>query len=396
MLHNTSTTINEGERMFTMYDVMKMEGAKQFLDSIARNSRKSANTYSAGLLQFQKFLNPRKLTLRTCLESIQTQKLNVYELLNDFVEYLIRQKDKTNTTIKIYIAAMRSYFAYYDIDIIPSKFKRKVKLPREAHEDEEAIDVSDIRKILLSCNNRRLKPYLLVLASGGMRASEACAIRLMDLDFTTSPTKVHIRKEYSKTKIGRDVYISDEATKFLNEWIDWKYRTKPKNDTDLVFMRTRSDSVNWLYDKLRKEFAKLLEITVYGERKEGMKRRKITLHSPRRFVKTVISNQVSQDYSEWFLGHAKSPYYTIKVQSRREIYATKCMKYLTFLDYTTLETTGKNIEANLQEKDREIAGLREKYDTDIALLKNQMLDLQQLLKNPEKLAEISRAASQSH
>ncbi len=39
------------------------------------------------------------------------------------------------------------------------------------------------------------------------------------------------------------------------------------------------------------------------------RRRKITLHSFRRFVKTVISDQVGQDYSEWFLGHAKSPYY---------------------------------------------------------------------------------------
>ncbi|MGA8081195.1 MAG: tyrosine-type recombinase/integrase [Candidatus Nitrosopolaris sp.] len=381
-----------------------MEGAKQFLDSISRNSKKSAKTYSAGLLQFQKFLNSRKLTLHSCLEAIHRQKLNVYELLNDFVEYLIRQGDKTNTTIKIYIAVMRSYFAYYDIDIIPSKFKRKVKVPKVADEVEEAIDVADIREILLSCNNRTLKPYLLVLASGGMRASEACAIRLMDLDFTTSPTKVHIRKEYSKTRIGRDIYISDEATKFLNEWIDWKYRTKTKNDTDLVFMLTRSDGVNWLYDKLRTEFAKLLEVSGYGRRKEGMLRRKITFHSLRRFVKTVTSNQVSQDYSEWSLGHAKSPYYTIKEPERREIYATKCMKYLTFLDYATLEAKGKSIEVNLQEKDRQIAGLKEKYDTDIALLKEKydtdiallnegMLDMQKLLKNPEKLVEISRAVN---
>ncbi|MFZ0510813.1 MAG: hypothetical protein WAM14_04335, partial [Candidatus Nitrosopolaris sp.] len=93
-----------------------------------------------------------------------------------------------------------------------------------------------------------------------------------------------------------------------------------------------------------------------------------------------------------FLGHNKSPYYTKKEPDRREIYATKCMKYLTFLDYTTLEATDKSIEANLREKDREIAGLKEKYDTDIALLKEAMLDMQQLLKNPEKLAEISRTA----
>jgi hypothetical protein len=90
------------------------------------------------------------------------------------------------------------------------------------------------------------------------------------------------------------------------------------------------------------------------ERKEGMQRRKITLHSFRRFVKTVISDQVNQDYSEWFLGHSKSPYYTKKELARREIYSTKCMKYLTFLDYTTLEATGKNIDAQLSEKDDRI------------------------------------------
>lgn len=81
-----------------------------------------------------------------------------------------------------------------------------------------------------------------------------------------------------------------------------------------------------------------------------MKRRKITLHSLRRFTKTVISDQTNQDYSEWFLGHSKSPYYTKKEPERREIYATKCMKYLTFLDYATLETAGKNIEVKLSEK----------------------------------------------
>ena len=76
-------------------------------------------------------------------------------------------------------------------------------------------------------------------------------------------------------------------------------------------------------------------------------------------MKTVISNQVGQDYSEWFLGHSKSPYWTLKEAGRRDIYATKCMKYLTFLDYTTLETTGKNIESKLLEKEREIQVLKE-------------------------------------
>ena len=115
------------------------------------------------------------------------------------------------------------------------------------------------------------------------------------------------------------------------------------------------------------------------ERKEGkQKRRKITLHSFRRFVKTFISDQTNTDYSEWFLGYNKSPYYTKEEQERREIYATKCMKYLTLLDYTTIEATGKSIEAKLSEKEKEIQLLRQRdsVNTDaIANLSDQVMKL---------------------
>lgn len=54
----------------------------------------------------------------------------------------------------------------------------------------------------------------------------------------------------------------------------------------------------------------------------------------RRFCKGEISNQVNPDYSEWFQGNSKLTYYTLKESERREIYAAKCMKNLTFLDYS--------------------------------------------------------------
>ena len=67
-----------------------------------------------------------------------------------------------------------------------------------------------------------------------------------------------------------------------------------------------------IYIKLVKEFEKVLSLSGLNQKKEGMQRRMISFHSFRRFVKTVISDQVNQDYSEWFLGHNKSPYYTKK------------------------------------------------------------------------------------
>jgi hypothetical protein len=225
-----------------------------------------------------------------------------------------------------------------------------------------------------------LKAYILVLASGGFRAVEALAIRIKDIDFSSSPTKIHVRKEYSKTRVSRDPYISDEATKFLKDWLSWKYKekdwTRNMKSDDLVFRVynvERNTTPQNIYIKIIHEFEKLLSVAGMDERKEdGLgRRRKITLHSLRRFVKTVTSDQVGQDYSEWFLGHAKSPYYTKKELDRREIYATKCMKYLTFLDYTTLEARGKGIEAKLREKDRELHDIKEKYESEIESIREE-------------------------
>jgi integrase len=355
---------------------------KTFLDSISRNSKGSEKAYAAGLVCFDNSLKEKYPNYNPdlILEPIKKNEINIYELFDNFIAFLVNS-GLSVSSIRLYVAAVRSYFAYYDIEIIPSKFKRKVKMPRFYREDEEPLDANDIRNILLNCNNRRLKAYLLILGSGGMRAVEALAIRLKDIDFSVSPTKIHIRKEYAKTKVSRDIYISDEATNYLHQWIEWKYRdignelTRIQESDDLVFsvykVKNEANPLH-LYYKMIREFQRLLStIGLDGRKEEGkQKRRKITLHSFRRFVKTVISDQTNKDYSEWFLGHSKSPYYTKKEPERREIYATKCMKNLTFLDYVMLESAGKNIEAQLSEKDKEIQLLRHRDSVNSDAIQN--------------------------
>ena len=368
----------------TISTMMELPKVKLFLDSVERNSSSSRLSYSCGLFHLNNFIS-QKYSIYNCetiLQALSKNIINLYELFEGFISYLLETRvGMAPKSISVYVSALRSYFAYYDIDVIPSKFKRRVKMPKIYREDEEPLDASDIRKILLSCNNRRLKTFLLVIASGGMRAQEALAIRNMDIDFSRTPTKVHIRKEYAKTRVARDLYISDEATHHLKQWLDWKYKNPDRerkfDQEDLVFTVYRSRKPRSLYIKIWYEFERLLGIVHMDEKKEGgiNKRSKITLHSFRRFVKSVISNQVNQDYSEWFLGHNKSPYYTIKEGERRDIYSTKCMKYLTFLDYRTLEITGRNIEAKLEEKDVEIQMLKEqerKKDQEMNAIKEQV------------------------
>jgi integrase len=384
---------------FIRREIDKYPKSRAFLDTIGKNSIRTRSNYWTGLVHLQRFLYHRfnrEHNVDSIIDLILHNQINVYELLDAFVSFeSINENQERNNpqNIKTYLVGIKSYFAYYDIDIIPSKFKRKVKIPKTLKEKEEPIDAADIRKILLSCNNRRLKTYLLILASGGLRAVEGCAIRIKDINFEGSPTIIHIRAEYVKTRVGRDIYISDEATRYLKQWLDWKYRERSISPDDLVFNTFRVKSKpEILYVKIGSEFTKVLKVAGLDERKEGMRRRKITLHSLRRFVKTVISDEVNGDYSEWFLGHNGSVYYTKKESERREIYLTKCMKYLTFLDYTALEARGKSIESKLSEKDREMQAMKQKYDQDLQAIREEtnqrFSQIMSMIQHNPKLAQV--------
>jgi integrase len=398
---------------FSQYDDESRNKVQDFLDTVARNSESTRNAYSFALGHFRKFLDDKygyPTTIGNVISKIK-QDLDVYELLNNFVSYLISLKKLTNTSIINYVGAVKSYLQYHNIDIIQYKFKYRVRVPKEYHEEEQAIDEEDIRKILKACNNQRLKAYLFVLASGGMRANEATALRLQDVDFSQSPTKVHITRE-NKTKRPRDIYISDEATKELKIWLNHKYSkrrigtkdiTPEKSDNHLIFTLQIDDPIKptTMYTKLNEAFRNVLKTINFDERKEDSNRGKITFISFRRFVRTTLSDQVSADYAEWFLGHKGSSYWKKKEDEKRDIYANKCMKPLTFLDFSGLVTRTKNIETQVQvlteanrKQEAEIEDLRylaHGRGTEIEGLKNEFDDVVARLSMAEAQLKIHKS-----
>ena len=324
--------------------VKNLEPVTDFLDSKSIRSKITARNYLTGLTHFNGFLSP-KYTIETILQPLKTGEENVYQLLSRFVVYEAKLTSSAGT-IKLNLEAVKSYLQFHDIIIIPVKFKNHVTMPKILQEEKTAIDANDIRKLLLACDIRRLKTYLLLLASGGMRPVEGLAIRICDIDFSVNPTKIHIRAEFVKTRVARDIYISDEATKRLRDWIDWRYRNdRPKCADDLIFHQwnlAEEPNPQTLYPHVAEEFAKLLDVAGFAQRKADRTRRhRITLKTLRDFVKSTISDCSGKEFSEWFIGHAGSPYYNRKESLRREKYRTECMKHLTFLDYDVLEARGR-------------------------------------------------------
>ncbi|HEY6949522.1 MAG TPA: site-specific integrase [Nitrososphaeraceae archaeon] len=256
------------------------------------------------------------------------------------------------------MAGVRSYIEYCDIELSDKQFKKRVKLPKKRYEDVEGIDSDDIINLLVNCNNDRLKVFILVLASSGMRANEALLLRKSDLDFSVSPVKVHLRSKNTKTGQGIDVYISDEAAAKLKEFIETKHNSNPE---DPVFRIGKEPKTFNMYKTLHLHFVKLLEKTGLNKKMDDGQRRQIRFHSFRAFVKTTISNQGFEAFSEWLLGHRSSmamKYYQVKEPVRREMYK-KCMKYVTFLDLITVKSIGADFESRLEESRQEIGQLRE-------------------------------------
>ena len=348
----------------------------RFLNSKARNSESTKKGYTIALAHFEIFLKKNtQYNLETILDPLEKKTVDVYTLLDDFIDYLRNRVDVYNgntrlseKTIAFYIAGVKSYLEKYDVEISAKKLRNKVDMPKILRRKKETLNQKKIRNMLIACNNDRLKLFILVLASGGTRSMETLAIRNRDVHFEELPAKLHIIAENTKTKQDRDVYISDEAFQTLRKFVESKYKDKFQNiksnfPNDLVFSSWRTDKIDphGIYGVLHKQFAALLRKIEMAQRKDGqgIQRRKISFHLFRDYVKSTVSKQTTKDFSEWLLGHSGSTYWNVEEDETKELYL-KCMKYLTFLDYEVVETIGSDFESKLAERDQEIDELQNK------------------------------------
>ena len=380
----------------------------RYLTNVAAVNESTAVKYKERLNKFGAFIAEHYAleSIEKMLIQIKKGKMDVYDLLGRFVLCL---KENSPVTLKNNVITIKNFLEYSDIDISPRKFKLKVRLPKVIRKNKEALSKEDVIDILNACSHIRLKTYVMFLTAGGFRAVEALSVRIKDLDLESKPTRVFVRGEYTKTKTDRVVFLTDEVTQQLRSWLSYKYRkrrvcykgekndqingkatiteyrTPDRKENDLIFavyQNTRTPNPDGIYDDIVKSFAKTLDRMGKGEREEGNgnRRREITLHSFRRFVKTTISDLGYSDFSEWFIGHSGSTYWTKKESEKTEIFR-KVEPYLTFLDFAKLEAKGADVETKLQDKDKQIEGLIKKQDQLERLIQS-LIDSGQLKAEP--------------
>jgi integrase len=383
-------------------------------------SQSTAKIYGYRLNSFDSFVSSKYHTSTdNLIKQIKEGHEDPYKVLSSYVAYLQGNRHLSPHTLKQGLITAKNLLEYNDVDISPRKFKLKVKLPKVVRKSKEALDKQDIVNILNSCSDIRLKTYVMLLAATGMRAVEALSIRIKDIDFKASPVKLFVRGEYTKTKVDRTIFLTQELSKQILDWLEYKYRTRrvchrddshktiteyktPKKDQNDLVLAVHRATPGSLYLELSGAFGKTLDRIGMGIREEPsgvvnvqshnnniangddhnrirFNHRKITLHSFRRFVKSTISDLGHSDFSEWFIGHDGSTYYRKKESEKAEIFR-KVEPYLTFLDFAKLEAKGADVETKLQDKDKQIEALIKKQEQFEQLIQS-LIDSGQLKPN---------------
>jgi integrase len=388
-----------------------------YIQNISIMNKSTAYEYLRRLNDFMKFVAREYagLTVDVLIDKVKKAVYDPYSILSKYAAYL-QNCNLSTFTLKQRVVTVKNFFEYHDVDLSPRKFKLKVKLPKVIRKSKEALSKEDIIDILNACSDIRLKTYVMFLAAGGFRAVEALSLRIKDLNLKSNPPRVYVRGEYTKTRADRTVFLTEEIARQLTSWLDYKYRTRrvcykteqngktiteyrspSKKETDLVFAVYQDKKMpvpDSLYNDLALSFGNTLDRMGKGSKEDGNeKRRQITLHSFRRFVKTTISDLGYSDFSEYFIGHSGSTYWTKKDADKAEIFQ-KIEPYLTFLNVQQLERQGADIQTKVEELEEVNQSLRQRdkvKDDAISQLSDQLMALTTRLQEIERKQQISIA-----
>ena len=177
------------------------ESISKFIKSVSVRNQNTAKQYYLRILLFEKFLDIEYgINADKLIQQLNNKELDPYNILNDFCLYLQNNYNLSSITFRDKITTVKTFLEYNDMEISPRKFKIKVRYPKTIFKHKEAIDKEDIIKISNGCSDLRLKTYVMLLASTGLRATEALSIRLKDLDLESNPAKVNYQRRIYKNK----------------------------------------------------------------------------------------------------------------------------------------------------------------------------------------------------
>jgi len=341
------------------------------------HSKRTVSAYRSGLNSFGKFAQHNySCTSIDLFNRIKKGEVDAFHVAREFIVYLDDQGRKP-ATIKQFMTSIKGYLNYIGVRIYSEDFRRQVKLPKNPRYREQPL-TKEILVRLLHNLPAKLQAIVLVACASGMRIGELVQLKISDIDFSSTPTRIRIRAEITKTREARETYLTSEASKALQDYLSrffgWKEGEKNDHLKDItIFGRTsnrkkdselRSSSAiiaeNVLINSLNEYVKKIPELNRLNE--NG--RRVIHFHALRKFFRTVVGDAVGRDYAEALMGHHfyLDTYYNLPEEKRLEMYI-KAEPYLTISDFVKIEKSLSNLSTKYTEVEEQLASFKQYLHT---------------------------------
>jgi len=152
------------------------------------------------------------------------------------------------------------------------------------------MDPDDVRQLLAVLEDVRNRAMVLILLRTGMRVGELLNTIMEDVNLKERRIEIY---EAQKTRVGRVVYLSDDALKALKAWLEVR-----KPDRTYLFYAQGKNRQRMTYPTVRAMFVKILE-------KAGLSHKGYTLHCLRHTCATDLLNAgMRLECVQQLLGHS--------------------------------------------------------------------------------------------
>jgi len=253
--------------------------------------------------RYQTWINQDKPDVRSICLSLDKF---VYFMTQDHPEIVVNNigtyrdteltfKAKSPRTIKMYFGFIKTYLRQvHDVRLTTEDVKDYIKMPKIRKEPRRPISIETLKLILGKCDPERRALYY-VLITSGMRLGEALSLKKSNLHLKENPVRITILADDTKTKQGRETFISSEALEKLKPILD-------KRSDDQYLFHDNPEVYNAVNEE-DKYFMRLRERLGLTEKYPNSIRYVVNLHSYRSYFITLASQKHGSDYSHALSGH---------------------------------------------------------------------------------------------
>jgi len=185
------------------------EHVEEYIRSMYRRNFRS-RTYASALTAVYDFLNGVKDSGKTHLEEITK---------NDIEAFIEREQDRGMmlSTVRTKLHCVNAFLGFaMEAGVVSTDvLARRIRL-RKPETLPRAMDPDDVKQLLSVIDNPKDRAMVMVLLRTGMRIGELLKTKMPDLHLRDRRIDIY---EGEKNRLGRVVYLSDDAMGALKAWL---------------------------------------------------------------------------------------------------------------------------------------------------------------------------------